>query len=463
MTEHISSQQEIPAAESTPAVATTSPEQIKLERMGTDACAVGHLQSGKTIFVPHGAPGDVVTVEITEDKPSFSRGRILSVDQKSSVRVKPTCAFAEVCGGCSWQHLTYEAQCEAKRANVVSALARLGKFSQEAAQATVSPLVPSKRTWGYRNKLELQVQTPASGKLEVGFCEEGSHDLAKVERCPLAHPQIEGAPKALRGALRYLQGNSDLGIFRVGVRASVRTKELEIALWTKPTAFPRTLAANVLGNAFGHATSIVRVLADPGHARAVKKVEVLAGKGNWEESLYGCTFLTSAPSFFQVNTAQAEKLIEHVICGLGGVENKNVADLYAGGGTFSLPLAKAGANVVAIEAAGSSVRDLRRNAQTNNVCVEVVGGTTERQFKGITRALDALVVDPPRAGLDARVVKDIAKAHPKRVAYVSCNPTTWARDVVRFKECGYELLSVVPVDMFPQTYHVEVVSILERK
>ena len=147
--------------------------------------------------------------------------------------------------------------------------------------------------------------------------------------------------------------------------------------------------------------------------------------------------------------------------GLGGVDGLYVGDLYAGGGTFSIPLAKAGANVVAIEAAGSSVRDLRRNAEINNVDVDVVGGDAARQIKGIGQ-MDALIVDPPRAGLAQSVVEDIAAARPGRVAYVSCNPTTWARDVVRFKECGYELASVQPVDMFPQTFHVEVVSIFKR-
>lgn len=436
-------------------------EQITLERMGNDASAIGHLENGKTIFVAEGAPGDVALVEVVEEKATFARGSIAQLLEPSPLRVASPCPFASMCGGCSWQHLSYEAQLSAKRDNVVAALTRLGHFDAEIADELVKMPLRSKREWGYRNKLELNAKTDSHGKLQMGFCAEGSHDLAFVESCPLAHKPIEKAPKALRGALRYLQGSSDLGIFRVGVRGSVRTKDLEIALWTKPSSFPRAQAAKTLNSALPQATSIVRVLADPGKARAVKKVEVLSGKGMWEEQLSGNKFFTSAPSFFQVNTAQAEKLVEQVMEGLGGVKGLLVGDLYAGGGTFSIPLSKAGADVIAIEAAGSSVRDLRRNAEINNADVDVIGGDAAREIKNIG-GLDVLVVDPPRAGLANGVVEDIAAAAPTRVAYVSCNATTWARDVVKFESNGYQLVSVQPVDLFPQTFHCEVVSIFQR-
>ena len=163
-----------------------------------------------------------------------------------------------------------------------------------------------------------------------------------------------------------------------------------------------------------------------------------------------------------MNTAQAAKLVDKVMEGLGGVDGKFVADLYAGGGTFSIPLAMAGADVVAVESARSSVRDLRFNADANGVYVDVVGGDAARELREIGQ-LDALVVDPPRAGLADSVPGDIAAAAPEAVAYVSCNPSTWARDVARFMEQGYDLQLATPVDLFPQTYHVEVVSIFKRR
>lgn len=444
-------------------------ETITIERMGYGTEAVGHLDNGKTVFVEGGAPGDVATVEIIEEKPTFARARIARLDEASHLRAKPRCEAGAVCGGCPWQHLAYDAQLEAKRANVVAALERTAKLDHERAEELVRPCLPSKRQWGYRNKLELGAAFDASGTFQLGFHREGTHDIASPGICPLAHDAIAKAPKALRGALRFAQGSADLGIYRVGVRHSLRTGDLEVALWTSPGSFPRGHIAKMVKSAV-KATSIVHVMADPGKARKIKGVETLDGKGCWEEQLGSARYLASAPSFFQVNTAQAEKLVACVIEGLDGrmgddgpegLDDLLVADLYAGGGTFSVPLAQAGAEVLAVEAAGSSVRDLRRNADMNRVDVEVIGGDAARELPELGD-LDALVVDPPRAGLADGVVESIAAAEPRRVAYVSCNPATWARDAARFEEQGYRLTSVQPVDLFPQTYHVEVVSVFER-
>lgn len=445
-------------------------ETLRIERMGNGAEAVGRLASGKTVFVAGGAPGDAVRVEVVEEKASFARARIVAVEEPSPLRAEPRCPHGDACGGCPWQHLSYEAQLEAKRANVVGALVHTARLEAVRAEDLVRPCLPSKRQWGYRNKLELGAARAENGEFLLGFHREGTHEIATPAVCPLAHDAVAKAPKALRGALRFAQGSADLGIFRVGVRHSVRTRETEIALWTKPGAFPRAHVAKTLKSAL-KATSIVRVLADPGRARKIKGVETLDGKGCWGEELAGARFLTSAPSFFQVNTAQAEKLAAEVVEGLGGrmgeegpegLDGLLVADLYAGGGTFSVPLARAGADVIAIEAAGSSVRDLRRNAEMNGVDIEVVGGDAARELPELG-GLDALVVDPPRAGLADGVAESIAEAAPARVAYVSCNPATWARDVARFEQNGYRLARAQPVDLFPQTHHVEVASLFERE
>ncbi|MEC4183330.1 23S rRNA (uracil(1939)-C(5))-methyltransferase RlmD [Adlercreutzia sp. R21] len=433
-------------------------DTVQIDRMSYGSAGVGRLPDGKTVFVEGAAPGDVVEVALREEKPRFARGTVARVVEPSPVRVDSPCAAG--CGGCPWAHLSYDAQLAAKRANVVDALVRVGHLDGERTEAVVASCVPSKREWGYRNKLELACGADAAGRLVLGMRPEGGSQVVPLDACPLANRLIERSPKALRGALRFLAGADDLGIFRVGVRGSLRTKDVEVALWTAPGPFPRAAAAKMLGSAC-KSTSLVRVVAEPGRARKVKKVEALAGKGCWEEELAGCRFLTSAPSFFQVNTAQAEKLVELVREGLDLSSGAYVADLYAGGGTFSVPLALAGADVVAVESAGSSVRDLRRNAERAGVDIEVVGGDAARELPELGE-LDALVVDPPRAGLAAGVVDSIAAAAPARVAYVSCDPQTWARDVALFEQAGYRLARATPVDLFPQTYHVEVVSIFTR-
>lgn len=440
-------------------------ETVKIERMGQGPEAIGHLTSGKTVFVSNAAPGDTALIEVVEEKSKFARARMLQVLEPSSQRV--SCVWNEdvAASVAPWQHLSYSAQLRAKRANVVSNLQRIAGFLPARAEALVEECAPSKRQWGYRNKLEFGCALNSQGRLSLGFRNEGDSVVHPSLICPLAHAPIESSAKALQGTLRYIQGSSDLGIFRVGVRFSLRTKACEVALWTPPSSFPRAQAVKTLKSAL-KTSSIVRVLASEGKARKVKKVEVLDGAGSWTEEMCDSHFVASAPSFFQVNTAQAEKLVHTALSFLGaqfdesapyGLDGMKVADLYSGVGTFSIPLALAGADVVAVEAEGSSVRDLRRNAVNNQVFVEVVGGDSARELPKIGQ-LDALVVDPPRAGLAQGVVYDIASAGPSKVVYISCNPATWARDVALFEQAGYQLSSVRPVDLFPQTYHVEVAS-----
>ena len=439
---------------------TSMKHTITIERMSYGADAIGHLEDGKTVFVPEAAPGDTVTVEIVEDKGSFARGAIADIIEPSPHRVTITSPVDRVCGTASWQHLSYDAQLAAKRDNVVGALVHTAHLDAERAEQLVGACLSSKRVWNYRNKLELGTTVDSAGRFVLGFHREGTDEVVSAESSRLAHKKIENAPKALRGAIRYAQGNQDLGIFRVGVRHSLATGELEVALWTKPGPFPRALFAKTLSSAC-KATSVVRVLANPGKARKIKGVETLEGRGYWRERIGDVEFSTQAPSFFQVNSAQAEKLTRTVIDGLGDLDGAYVADLYAGGGTFSIPLALAGADVVAVESAGSSVRDLRFNAETNGADIEVIGGDAARELPGLGE-LDALVVDPPRAGLAESAIGDITAAQPQRIAYVSCNPSTWARDIARFEAAGYHLMSATPVDMFPQTYHVEIASFLAR-
>ncbi len=438
-------------------------EQIlHIDSLAYGSAAVAHDENGKTVFVAGAAPGDTVRTEIDTEKKSFSCGHVLEVIEAGPARVAPVCPVAGTCGGCPWQHIAYEAQLAAKRANAVSALVRIGRFDAAAAEELIAECVPSKKQMGYRNKLEMGTAIGDDGTLQVGLFREGSHELESPATCPLCAKPIQKAPKALRGALRYMQGSTgNLGIYRIGVRASVRANSTEVALWTRPGSFPRSAVAKTLGSAL-HTTSIVRVMADPGKIRKIKGVEVLCGKGFWEEELGGFEYKVSAPSFFQVNTAQAEQLVHLALAGLEITETDSVADLYCGVGTFTIPLAQLAGQVLGVESAGSSVRDLRRNAEENDVWVEVIGGDSARELPEMGH-LDALLVDPPRAGLAPGVIDSIAAAAPTRMAYISCDASTWARDAALLDDAGYRLKQATPVDLFPQTYHCEIVSIFVRE
>ena len=435
-------------------------ETLTISGLSHGPRAIAHAESGKVAFVSGALPGDVVEAEVTKETSSRIEARAVKILERSPLREKPACPHAGICGGCPWMGLAYEEQLKAKRDDVVNQLSRVGGVPRDRAEELVAPAVGSKRQVGYRNKLELAAFADARGHFQLGFHEQGSSNLAAPKSCPVAARGIEKAPGSLRGALAFLSRSGDLGVFRVGVRHSLRTKDTEIALWTKPGPFPRAVVAKTLGDALKN-TSIVRVMADPGKARKVKGVERLSGKGCWEEQLGDFKYLISAPSFFQVNTAQAEKMIQLVIEGLDVQKGDRVADLYCGAGTFTLPLADYADEVLAVESAASSVRDLRRNLETNGTWAEVIGGDSARELPQLGH-LDALVVDPPRAGLAKGVAESIAEAGPEKLAYVSCDPATWARDIARLRSVGYELVQATPVDLFPQTYHIETVSILKR-
>jgi 23S rRNA (uracil1939-C5)-methyltransferase len=263
--------------------------------------------------------------------------------------------------------------------------------------------------------------------------------------------------------LGYLQGSSaDIEIERVGIRASRRTKDVEIALWTKPGPFPRARVAKVLADAC-KPTSVVRVLTKgTAKARKVTGVEVLSGKGFWRERIAGETMLLSAPSFFQVNTQGAERLVDLVLELADPKETDEAFDLYSGAGTFTLPLARHCDWVSAVEASGPAIRDLRRNLESAGFDnAEPIGGDAGREFPD-TEA-DIIVVDPPRAGLAPDVVDKLSKQPARTIVYVSCDPATLARDIARFEKIGtYRAEAIHPVDLFPQTYHVESVVKLTR-
>lgn len=438
-------------------------EKITIQRLAYGDAGIGRAENGKTVFVDGVCPGDEALVEYVADKGNYLEANLIEVVSPSPDRVVPACPLSGVCGGCGWQQVSYARQLSEKRDNVISQLQRTAGFEAERARSLVAECVPSKRQMGYRNKLEFSCADVAGKGFMMGYHRKGSDEIIAPDACPLAHKAIEKTPKAVRGALRFLNSRGNLGIYRVGIRHSVRTGDLEVALWTNPSAFPRAMVAKTIQQAV-KSTGVVRVMTlDTGSARKLKGIEVLGGGARWSERVGEETFSVSAPSFFQVNTAQADKLVKIALDGLEIGEDDVVADLYCGVGTFTLPMARMADTVFAVESYGSSVRDLRRASEAAHLDnIEVIGGDAARELPELGE-LDALVVDPPRSGLAPQIIGSIAEASPTRMAYVSCNPSTWARDVKRLEEAGYELIGAVPVDMFPQTHHVEVVSHFRRK
>jgi 23S rRNA (uracil1939-C5)-methyltransferase len=427
---------------------------VLIEGLAHGGDGVGKLPDGRTVFVSASCPGDLISVEVFAEKKSYAKARIAEILEPSPDRVAPPCPYFGVCGGCSWQHVSQDAQARAKRQAVVDSLSHIGRVPD--AEECVAPLVPSTRQYGYRNKIELVAEHSGTTGLRLGLHGSGGI-VVPIESCMLMPKAYAKAPKALSGALRYISGDRDLGVFRVGLRVGARTSDAEIALWTPPGAFPRASAAKTLAASLA-CTSIVRVLSKGEPAeRRVDGVEVLSGKGHWRERLRGATMAISAPSFFQVNTTGAEELIRLVLEGVGP-DAAHAVDAYAGAGTFTLPLADTTDMVTAIEASGAALRDLRRNLEANRLYADVIGGDAARELPQTEHA-DVVVIDPPRAGLSTAAADALKSSAASRVIYVSCDPATLARDAALLRESGYSLELATPVDLFPQTYHVETVAV----
>ena len=435
--------------------------ELTCERMSYGPDAVAHDAEGRTVFVSGAVAGDKVRAVVDREEERWAHARASELLEASPERVTPACPYVGACGGCPWGALDYESQAHAKRSGVVDALARIGRMGHERAESLVAPLVSPSEPWGYRNKVELAVASD-SGRTTLGMHAAGDAGVIRVKSCRLLDKGHAGAVKSVAGALSYLAGRHPFELERVGIRVSRRTGDVEVALWDRPGAFPRAQAARVLADAL-HPTSVVRVMQKgPAKARRIAGVECLLGAGSWSEVVGDERMRVSAPSFFQVNTKGAEKLVDLVMDALRPAEDEEAMDLYCGAGTFTLPLARRAGFVSAVESYGPAVRDLRRNLETAGLDnVDPIGGDAGREFPDTDA--DVIVVDPPRSGLAADVVSRLSDQPARAIAYVSCDPATLARDLGRFEEAGtFVSKRVTPVDLFPQTYHVETVTLLER-
>lgn len=438
-------------------------EELELvcERMTYGPDAVAHDGGGRAVFVSGAVAGDCVRAVVDREEDRWAHARATEVLEASPDRVTPACPYAGACGGCPWAALSRDAQAAAKRACVVDALSRVGRMGDARAEELVAPLESAGDPWGYRNKVELAVSRDR-GRVALGMHAACGEGVVRVKGCMLLDKAHAGAVKSVAGALSYLSNSHGLDLERVGIRVSRRTRDVEVALWDRPGAFPRAQAAKVLEDAL-RPTSVVRVMQKgPAKARRIAGVECLSGAGSWGELVGDERMRVSAPSFFQVNTRGAERLVELVMAALDPRDDEEAMDLYCGAGTFTLPLARRAGFVSAVESYGPAVRDLRRNLETAGLDnVDPIGGDAGREFPDTDA--DVIVVDPPRAGLSADVVRRLSEQPARAIAYVSCDPATLARDLARFGEAGtFSPVRVTPVDLFPQTYHVETVTLLER-
>ena len=408
--------------------------ELELSKMAHGGEAMGRHQ-GKVVFVAYGIPGERVRVEVVEDQPQWSRARLLEVLEASPDRVEPPCPHFGTCGGCQWQHIKYEAQVVLKREILRDQLHRLGRI----ADPPVADALPSPDPWAYRNHLQLSA-TP-DGRL--GFLDVSGMRVTPIDICLLPHPLVWEMVEMMEA------GEEDRGrvfLQRLSLRAGIRTGERMMVFETEGS-LPPHIEVNV-------PISCVLLMEDGTLVNLIGR--------NWlTEELAARRFRISAGTFFQVNTPQAEKLIEAVGHFLDPHGDETLLDLYCGVGTFALSLADRVGRVIGIESYGPAVADARANARQGEP-VEFIEGQVEAMLERLDLPVDVVVVDPPRTGCGSAVLQKLIQLSPPRLIYVSCEPATLARDARRLAEAGYRLDGVHPVDMFPQTYHIESVSLFLR-
>jgi 23S rRNA (uracil1939-C5)-methyltransferase len=446
------------------------------ETYSIDIAGLGHSGEGVgrvedfTVFVPLALPGERIQARIVEVKKNYARGRLEQVIEPAPHRVSPRCSIFDRCGGCQLQHLDYPGQLSAKRQAVLDAVSRIGRLPD----VVVHPAIGADEPWFYRNKMQFPVGG-AGGRVAVGCFAQGTHDIIDTDRCFIQHDANNAIAREVRALLGDLgispyDEHSGQGVVRhVLGRVGTATGEVMVILVTATAALPQQ--ERIVGRLRERIAGLVSVV----HNVNSKRTNVILGgptRTLWgrdaiTDRLGEFVFRISPHSFFQVNTTQAKVLYDKAVeyAGLSGTET--VIDAYCGTGTITLFLARQAARVYGIEVVAAAVNDARENAKANKVGnVEfIVGDAVEvmpRLYAGGIRP-HAVVVDPPRAGCEPRVLETFVRMEPERIVYVSCNPASLARDLALLAESGYHTAEIQPVDMFPHTHPIESVVRLQRK
>jgi 23S rRNA (uracil1939-C5)-methyltransferase len=395
--------------------------------------ALGRLDDGRAVFVPFGLPGEVVHIRLVQEKPGFARGELVEVVEPAAQRIQPRCKHYGICGGCQYQHMPYEMQLAAKTAILRDQLQRIGKIPDP----PIQPPVASEHPWNYRN----QVQFHLTDAGRVGYVSASA--VPGMRRGVLAIDECHLPEAGINGLWPQLDFEPGSGIQRVSIRAGAND-DLLLGLESASDELPE-----------------LEVEADisVAHVFGGKSV-VMAGRDYITLRVLERDFRISAASFFQVNTGVAEKMVQSILARLPDSPG-TVLDAYCGVGLFSAFLAHRCRRLIGIESSPDACADFALNLdEFDNV--ELYEDLAERVLPALKIEPDVVLVDPPRAGLQLEARNALAGMKPRALFYISCDPSTLARDAAQLIEAGYRLMAVTPFDLFPQTYHIESISLFAR-
>jgi len=454
---------------STPAPAPTrasrphrgSELELTVDRLAYGGNGVARREDGYVVFVAGAVPGDRVRAVVGKAKRAYAEARAVDILEPSADRVEPVADHP----GAPWQVLPYERQLEVKQEQVDDALTRIGRL----AGYELAPIVPALEQWRYRNKLEYSFGEGPDGELVCGFHAPGRFDqILPLIDCLLASERSNAAREQVVAELRR-QGlgawdrRTQQGFLRnLVVREGRRTGQLQVRLVTSPGK----LDADALIEAVDSEGLLWTQTSGLGESTQGGETALLSGAPQLQEQLGDLRFLISPEAFFQTNTEMAEVLYGHAAEAAALRGHERVFDLYCGIGTIGLSLAARAREVIGVELVETAVSDAIENAKLNEITnAAFYAGDIRVAMRELVEKAgkpDVAVIDPPRAGLSQKVVRRIIEASPQRIVYVSCNPTTLAPNAAQLVEAGWTLKHVQPVDMFPQTPHIECVALLEK-
>lgn len=443
---------------------------LKIKRLGINGEGIGYYK--KTIvFVPGALPKEDISVKITKVAPRFVEAQLTKIIKSAPERVVPPCPVYEECGGCQLQHLAYPAQLTFKKDLLKQALNKFKPRNFE--KYPLRKTIGMKNPWNYRNKAQFQLRK-IDGEIEAGLYQADSHHLVPIDDCLVQQPATTKVMNALVELLNKYQlpiynERKNSGIFRtLMVRVGIKTNEVQVVFITQSKKFPQKHA--LIDEITQQLPEVVSIMQNVQNKRTsiVMGDETihLWGKESIEEKINEVTFDLSPRAFFQLNPEQTEVLYNEAIKALDLQENETVVDAYCGVGTIGLSLAKKAKEVRGMDIIPAAIEDAKLNAERlgfTNTHYEV--GTAEELLPKWLQAgfkPDAIVVDPPRTGLDQKLLKAIMKQPPKKMVYISCNVSTLAKDLVDLAKV-FEIDYLQSVDMFPQTARCEAVVKLTRK
>lgn len=421
------------------------------------------------VFVDGLFPGEEAEIEITYTRAGSFFGKIRKLLTLSKDRIQPWCPVCTSCGGCQFQQLNYHAQLAFKKNKVKNAFLRTAKMDVE-----VNDVIGMEDPYFYRNKIQMPVGKDRFGKIVTGFYKANSHDIVPIEKCYIEDERSAPILKTIRELMKEIRiepydEDKRTGVIRhILIRASFYKKQIMVVIVTNVNSFPgQRNFVNALTSKHPEITTIVQNINKRDTNVILGNYEnILYGKGFIEDSLLGINYQISSKSFYQINPNQTEKLYTTAIKAANLSKEDIVFDAYTGIGTIALLAAKHAKHVIGVEIVYQAIRDAIRNAKHNGVAnvdfhaADVADYLDQMALEN--QKIDVLFMDPPRKGADERFLKSVLTLKPKKIIYISCEPETLARDI-KLLSAKYNIESIQPVDMFPQTHHVETIVGLSLK